>query len=81
MNNDHIYDIAYSHAISAETQTHSNGITGKIELRAFDKVRLDDIQVFPEVSAKEGKDDKFVTILGGPMRNNAFRCDSMRSRR
>lgn len=79
VNNDKIYDIAYSHAISAETQTNWNGITGKIELQAFDKVRLDDIQVFPELAQKRARVEiKIRNNTGGPVRGTiAFRCSSM----
>src|SRR5690606_20938302 len=49
VNNDQIYPLEYGHAISAETQTNWNGIVGKIELQAFDKVNLYDVQVYPDV--------------------------------
>jgi hypothetical protein len=47
-----IYNIEYSHAVSAETQTNWNGIIGNIELQAFDKVHLDDVQVYPQLTQK-----------------------------
>ncbi|WP_018625960.1 glycoside hydrolase family 2 protein [Niabella aurantiaca] len=50
VNNDKIYDIEYAHAISAETQTNWNGIIGKIELRASDKVHIADVQAYPDAS-------------------------------
>lgn len=55
VNNDNIYGIAYSHAISAETQTNWNGITGKMLLQAFDKVRIGDVQVFPDIAKKQAR--------------------------
>ncbi len=55
VNNDNIYDIAYSHAISAETQTNWNGITGEMALRAFDKVRIADVQVFPDIARQQAR--------------------------
>lgn len=55
VNNDKIYDIEYAHAISAETQTNWNGIIGKIELRAFDKVHVADVQVYPDAAAKTAR--------------------------
>ena len=53
VNNDLIYNIEYSHAISAETQTNWNGIIGKIELRATDKVYISDVQVYPDIKGKK----------------------------
>lgn len=55
VNNDNIYGIAYSHAISAETQTNWNGITGEMALRAFDKVRIADVQVFPDIARQQAR--------------------------
>lgn len=49
VDNNRIYDIEYSHAISAETQTNWNGVIGRMELRAFDKVSIEDIQVYPQI--------------------------------
>ena len=55
VNNDLIYNIEYSHAISAETQTNWNGIIGKIELRATDKVYISDVQVYPNIKGKKAR--------------------------
>ena len=52
VNNNMIYDIEYSHATSAETQTNWNGLIGKIELQAFDPVHIEDIQVYPRLARK-----------------------------
>lgn len=52
VDNNIIHNIEYSHAISAETQTNWNGIIGKIELRAYDKVHISDIQVYPDATRK-----------------------------
>ena len=49
------YDIAYTHAISAETQTNWNGIIGEMQIRAFDKVYIDDIQLYPQRKDKKVK--------------------------
>jgi hypothetical protein len=38
-----------SHSISDHTQGNWNGITGRIEIRAYDAVRIDDMQLFPDV--------------------------------
>src|SRR5690606_5971244 len=57
VNNELIYNIQYSHAISAETQTNWNGIVGKIELQAFEKNRIQDIQIYPDVKGKKIKLD------------------------
>ncbi|MDR0542820.1 MAG: glycoside hydrolase family 2, partial [Dysgonamonadaceae bacterium] len=40
------YDIAYTHAISAETQTNWNGIVGRMQLQAFDKTHIRAVQVY-----------------------------------
>lgn len=50
VDNNMIYNIEYSHAASAETQTNWNGIIGKIALQAFDKVHIEDIQVYPQMA-------------------------------
>lgn len=55
VNNEKIYDLEYAHAISAETQTNWNGIVGEIHLRAFGKVFLKDIQVYPDIPGKKAK--------------------------
>jgi hypothetical protein len=52
VDNDLIYNIEYSHAVSAETQTNWNGMIGKIELQAFDKIFIRDIQVYPDADKK-----------------------------
>lgn len=48
VDNNLIYNIEHSHAISAETQTNWNGIIGRMELQAFDKIHIDDVQVYPK---------------------------------
>ena len=55
VDNGKIYDIGQPHAISEETQTNWNGIIGKMELRAFDKVHLADVQVYPDVAHKSAR--------------------------
>jgi hypothetical protein len=55
VDNNMIYNIEYSHAVSAETQTNWNGIIGKIELQAFDKIHIADVQVFPDIKTKTAK--------------------------
>ncbi len=47
VDNNLIYNIEYSHAASAETQTNWNGIIGRIELQALDKIHIDEVQVYP----------------------------------
>lgn len=39
-----------SHSVADHTQTNWNGMIGRIELRATDRVWIDDVQVFPDVS-------------------------------
>lgn len=53
VNNSKIYDIGSPHAISEETQTNWNGVIGKLELRAFDKVHIAKVQVYPDVRGKQ----------------------------
>src|SRR5690606_15796227 len=55
VNNDNIYNLEYAHAVSAETQTNWNGIIGTMELRAYDKVYLEDVQVYPDAAKKLAK--------------------------
>ncbi len=53
VDNDYLYNIGfYAHAYTEETQTNWNGIIGKIQLRARDKVYLSDVQVYPDVNNK-----------------------------
>ncbi|HPC94764.1 MAG TPA: hypothetical protein PLU87_07485 [Sedimentisphaerales bacterium] len=44
-----------AHSVSDHTQTNWNGIIGDIELRAYDDVRIDDVQVYPDVEHREAK--------------------------
>jgi hypothetical protein len=44
-----------SHSISDHTQSNWNGIIGKIALERFPAVSIEDIQLFPDVIAKEVK--------------------------
>ncbi len=44
-----------AHSISDHTQTNWNGIIGKIELRAADRLRVSDVQVYPNISNKSAK--------------------------
>lgn len=46
------YKTAGGHLTSPDTQTNWNGITGKIELRAYSENHLRDIMVFPDVKSK-----------------------------
>jgi Beta-galactosidase/beta-glucuronidase len=55
VDNNLIYNIEYSHAVSAETQTNWNGIIGKIELQAVDKVHVQDVQVYPQLAKKQAE--------------------------
>ena len=50
VDNDPIYNIEYSHAVSAETQTNWNGIIGKMELQVLDSIHIEDIRVFPHLA-------------------------------
>ena len=42
-----------AHAVDERTQSNWNGIIGKMELRATDPVWLEDVQVYPDVAAKQ----------------------------
>lgn len=44
-----------AHSVTKETQTNWNGIIGKIQLEAFDKIRLEDIQIYPKLQDKLAK--------------------------
>lgn len=44
-----------AHSITEETQTNWNGIIGEIELRATDPVWIEDLQVFPDVEARQAR--------------------------
>jgi hypothetical protein len=55
VDNNLIHNIEYSHAVSAETQTNWNGIIGRLALRAYDKVHLNDVQVYPDAARKLAK--------------------------
>jgi len=47
------YDVGVNaHSVSDHTQTNWNGITGRIELQATDRVWVSDIQVFPDIRKK-----------------------------
>jgi hypothetical protein len=44
-----------AHSVSDHTQTNWNGIAGDIELRAYDDVRIEDVQVYPDVAYRTAK--------------------------
>jgi len=44
-----------AHSISDHTQTNWNGIIGRVELQATDKIWLSDVQVYPDVKNKTAK--------------------------
>jgi len=54
VDNTYKYDIgAWAHTISEESQTNWNGIVGRIELQARDKVNIGSVRVFPDTANKE----------------------------
>lgn len=55
VNNEMIHNIEYSHAVSAETQTNWNGIVGRIELQAFEKADIGDVQVYPKPGLQQAE--------------------------
>lgn len=44
-----------AHSVSDHTQTNWNGIVGDIELRAYDPVWIEDIQVYPDIDNRKAK--------------------------
>lgn len=52
VDNQSIYNLEYAHAVSAETQTNWNGIIGDMHIQAFDKVHIEDVQVYPDGATK-----------------------------
>ncbi len=53
VDNNMIYNIgSWASAITEETQTNWNGIIGKMQLRAKDKVNISGVQVYPDVKYK-----------------------------
>ena len=67
-----------SHAVDERTQTNWNGIVGKIELRAFAPVWLDDLQVYPNAKERKAR----VRVVVGNITDQAasghimVRCES-----
>jgi hypothetical protein len=55
VNNEMIHNIEYSHAVSAETQTNWNGIVGRIELQAFEKADIGDVQIYPQPGLQQAE--------------------------
>jgi hypothetical protein len=47
--------VSGGHQLSDDTQTDWNGIVGQPELRATDKVWLDNVQVYPDAAARRIK--------------------------
>ena len=44
-----------AHSVSDHTQSNWNGIVGDIELRAYDTVRIADVQVYPDLDQRKAK--------------------------
>lgn len=56
VDNSYKYDVGkWAHAYTEETQTIWNGIIGEISLKAAEAVRIEDIQVYPNVQGKQVK--------------------------
>ena len=55
-----------SHSISDHTQTNWNGVIGKMQLIATDKVWLEDVQIYPDVKGKQAK----ITVRIGNITGN-----------
>ena len=56
VNNEMIHNIGNKgHAYGEATQSIWNGITGKMELRAFDPIRIESVRTFPDINNDELK--------------------------
>lgn len=44
-----------SHSVTDHTQSNWNGVVGRIELRATDRVWINDVQVYPDVAGRSAK--------------------------
>jgi F5/8 type C domain/Glycosyl hydrolases family 2, sugar binding domain/Glycosyl hydrolases family 2 len=53
-----------AHSVSDHTQTNWNGVVGRIELQATDRVWVSDVQVYPDVRNKSAK---LVITIGNSM--------------
>lgn len=60
-----------AHHLSESTQTNWNGIVGQIQLQVSDKIWIEDIQVYPDVSAAVAK----IQIYIGNMTGTAADCE------
>jgi len=50
------YDVGVNaHSVSDHTQTNWNGLIGRIELQATDKIWISDVQVYPDIRSKSAK--------------------------
>ena len=55
IDNSKLPPVGPSHAVDERTQTNWNGIVGKMELRATDRIWIDEIRVFPDVANRAAK--------------------------
>jgi len=64
------YDVGENaHSVSDHTQSNWNGIVGRIELNATDKVYIDDVQVYPDIENKlAGVRITIANAAGSPVR-------------
>jgi hypothetical protein len=72
-----------AHSVSDHTQGNWNGIIGAIELRATDAIRIDDVQVYPNVGRKTAKVRVTIAnaakgVAKGTLRWAATSCNSAR---
>jgi hypothetical protein len=44
-----------AHSVTMETQTNWNGIVGRLQLEIYNKVRIKDVQVYPDIINKSAK--------------------------
>ncbi len=54
-----------AHSVSDHTQTNWNGIIGDIELRAYDDVRIADVQVYPDIEHRDARVRVTIANSGG----------------
>lgn len=57
VDNSKIFNLEYTHAVSAETQTNWNGIIGDMEIRAYDMVHIADVQLYPDRKGRKVRAD------------------------
>ncbi|MFM7181744.1 MAG: sugar-binding domain-containing protein [Verrucomicrobiales bacterium] len=78
IDNSKLPPVGPSHAVDERTQTNWNGILGKMELRAMDRVWIEGIRVFPDITKKAARVRvQMGNLTGEPMQGMlSIRCRS-----